>query len=584
MDIPAPLLIALLILAGSTGGWIATRLRLPALFGQVMAGVLLGHTVAGNLLHYGQEAFHPFSTFALSLVAVTIGGHLEFRRLHNAKKRILLISIVQTAVTFFLVFFGLRLTNPLGLSAKMALPVHLLMASIATSTSPVSTIHIIRERQAKGLLVKTTIAVLAVTNLMTLVVFEVIRAFDLNLLADTGPGVDWGIMLAAAEGIGLALLIGAGAGWGLVRYCRFHLGRKSERRYDPTLLQAELFTAFLVTMFLCNGLCEWITEHSARHLVAPSPILANIMLGLVLANRSSFKEDLLGLFNVLEHAVFTMFYVLAGSHFRFDALRTVGGAALLFFGLRTVGKVGGGWLGGMMSGTTHKMSRNIGPMLLSQGAIAVSLVIVVEQYKAFAPIAGQFTACILTAVVMAELLSAPLIGKVIDRAGETKRDRTRLIEFLQEEYILPRVKVQDKQDALEQLVAFLCQTHPIETPRDEVMRAILKREESMSTGIGHGVAVPHAVIGEGKQIHGVLGLLDPPVDFESPDGEPVRLAILVATPENQVHRHLEVIAAITRMLRDEKIRTRLFEADSSEEIHEIIDSEEAETFNYFLNT
>lgn len=582
MDLPAPLLIALLILAGSLGGFLAVKCRLPALFGQVLAGILLGHSAAGDVLHSSANAFEPFSMFALSLVAVTIGGHLEFRRLHNAKKRILLISVFQTVVTFLLVFLGLHFLNPLNLNAEMLLPVHLLMASIATSTSPVSTIHLVRERKAKGLLVKTTIAVLAVTNLMTLVIFEVIRAFDLNFLRE--HSLNWNVLGLAAGGISLALLIGGGAGWGLVHYCRFHLGRKGERNIDSALLQAELFTAFLVTMFLCNGLCDWITEHSQRQLIAPSPILANIMLGLVLANQSSFKEDLLGLFNVLEHAVFTMFYVLAGSHFQFDALVQVGGAAMLFFGLRVAGKISGAWVGGVISGTTRKMALYIGPMLLSQGAIAVSLVILLEQYEVFAPIRGQFTATVITAVVLAELLSAPVISKVIDLAGETKRDRTRLIEFLQEEYILPRVRVKDKRDALEQLVSFLCHTHDMKSGRQEIMEAILKREELMPTGIGHGIAVPHAIVGEGEQIVGVLGLLEPPVDFGAPDGEPARLVILIATPENQKQRHLEVIAAITRMLQHEQIRDRLFAASSSEKIHEIIDSEEAETFNYFLST
>lgn len=582
MHIPGPLLIALLILAGSIGGWIAVKARLPALFGQVMAGVLLGQTYAADVLHHSSETFEPFSMFALSLVAVTIGGHLEFRRLHNAIKRILLISIIQTVVTFVLVFVTMHWLNPLGLSLEMQLPVHLLMASIATSTSPVSTIHLIKEQKAKGLLVKTTIAVLAVSNLLTLVLFEVVRAFDLNLL--TKHSLDAGIYISAAGGIGIALGIGTASGWGLVRYCRYHLGRKGERKHDPVLVQAELFTAFLVTIFFCNGLCEWITFHFTEELIAPSPILANIMLGLVLANQSSFKEDLLSLFNVLEHAVFTMFYVLAGSHLQLGYIKTVGWAALLFFVVRLIGKVAGGWLGGRLSGTTPKVSRNIGWMLMGQGAIAVSLVILMEQHEVFAPIRGQFTAAVLTAVVMAELASAPVICVLIKKVGETEKDRTRLIEFLQEEYILPRVKVKSKLDALEQMVSFLCHTHPMKSTRQEVMQAILKREDSMPTGIGHGIAVPHAIIGEGDQIVGVLGLLEPPVDFGAPDGEPARLVILIATPESQKRRHLEVIAAITRMLSNESIRNKLYEAASSEEIHEIIDSEEAETFNYFLTT
>nr|MDA3872583.1 PTS sugar transporter subunit IIA [Kiritimatiellia bacterium] len=325
-------------------------------------------------------------------------------------------------------------------------------------------------------------------------------------------------------------------------------------------------------------------EHSLRQLVAPSPILANIMLGLVLANQSTFKEDLLGLFNVLEHAVFTMFYVLAGSHFQLDALGSVGWASLLFFSVRIVGKISGGWIGGCFSGTTPRLSRNIGVMMLSQGAIAVALLILLEQYEVFDPIRGRFSASVLTAVILAELLSAPIISRVIKRSGETERDRTRLIEFLQEEFILPRVEVKDKRDALEQLVSFLCHTHSLENSRDEVLAAILEREREMPTGIGHGIAVPHAKVGTHGQIIGVLGLLDPPVDFGAPDGEPARLVILVATPENQTHRHLEVISAITRMLREESIRSKLFQAETSEEIHEIIDSEEAETFNYFLTT
>lgn len=583
MTLPAPLLFASLIVLGGIGGWLATRLRLPALFGQVLTGVALGLIPATrDALHYNQSAFEPFSLFALSLVAVTIGGHLEFRRLHNAKKRILIISVVQTLTVFFATFAVFHLLNPLRLEPRLTLPVHLLFASIATSTSPVSTVHLIKERHAKGLLVKTTLAVLAVSNLLTLVLFEIIRAVDTNLLA---PGAfDLRIFLHAGEGILLAVLLGLASGWVLVHYCRHHLGRKGQRKYESSILQAELFTAFLVTIFFCNGLCEWITTHSPRQQIAPSPLLANMVMGLVLANQSSFKEDLLSLFNVMEHAVFILFYVLAGSHVRLDGLESVGWASLIFFAVRTLAKLAGGSLGGLLSGTTPRITRNIGPMMLSQGAIAVSLLVLLENYEVFDPVRSLFSTSVLTAVIAAELLSAPVISRVLRRSGETEKARTRLIEFLQEEFILPRVQVRSKHDALEQLVSFLCNTHTLDASREDVLHAILQREADLPTGIGRGIAVPHAKIGHTGEIVGVLGLLDPPVDFDAPDGQPVRLVILIATPETQAHRHLEVISAITRMLRDDSIRTRLFSAQSSEEIHEIIDSEEAETFNYFLHT
>src|SRR5690606_28763564 len=120
---------------------------------------------------------------------------------------------------------------------------------------------------------------------------------------------------------------------------------------------------------------------------------------------------------VLEHAVFTMFYVLAGSHLQLGYLKTAGVAAGLFFAVRLLGKVAGGWLGGVWSGTTPKVSRNVGWMMMAQGSIAVSLVILLEQYEVFAAIRGQFTAAVITAVVLAELTSAPVISFLLKKVG-----------------------------------------------------------------------------------------------------------------------------------------------------------------------
>ena len=72
-------------------------------------------------------------------------------------------------------------------------------------------------------------------------------------------------------------------------------------------------------------------------------------------------------------------------------------------------------------------------------------------------------------------------------------------------------------------------------------------------------------------------------EFGAPDGEPVRFVVLLATPTALAHKHLEVIGALARMMRNSAIRDALFRARTAEEIHEIIQSEEAETFNYFVD-
>ena len=584
--ISALFVIGVLIILGTAGGECAKKLRLPALTGQIIVGILLGSSFLNLFSHHQIEMFNPLVTFALSLIAVTIGGHLEFRRLHNAKRRIFIIAIVQTFVTFAGVFGLFHWLNPLGLEGSALIPVHLLIASIATSTTPVTTMHVIKDKRARGLLVKTTIAVVAVNNLLTLALFATSRAIATEMIAEEGALVS--SLAFSLLGILLALVMGGLTGSILVTYCRY-LRRKYRKkgtinRHDRGLLQGGLFTALLVTMCVSAGLCEMIPALTGSTRIHPSPILANMMVGLVLANRSSFKEELLSLFDVLEIAVFALFFVLAGLHFDPDAAKLALVAAMVYFGGRLLFKQVGGVVGGYLGGSSPRLANNMGNMLTAQGAIAIALLIVIQQDGVFGEYAGMITACILTGVVAAELLGGPLIGLGLDRAKETKRDRTRLIEFLQEEFIIPNLHAQDKWSVLEELSYFLKKNHPIKVSQQELIELVKEREESLSTAIGEGIAVPHARLPEGDDIHGIMALLDPPVDFDALDGIPVRLVVMIATPEGQDHKHLEVIAAISRMMQNPEIREAIFEAKTAEQIHEIIDSEEAETFNYFVET
>jgi PTS system fructose-specific IIC component len=579
------LLVALLLILGTAAGTLARAIRLPSLTGQIVLGIVLGESFLNLLPGSNQMSFDPLITLAVSFVAVSVGGHLEWRRIHNAVRRILLIASWQVAMTFASVFAAFHLFNPFGLEGAHQLPVHLLVASIATSTSPVSTLHIIKEKKARGLLVKTTIAVVAVNNLLTIVLFAICRSVSSGILSTSRGALT--TLLPSMLAVGLSLVIGTLIGGGLILYCRrvlvtrkgFELGGH-ERGYR----QAALFTGLFVAMCLAAGLCEFISQQAGSLGLHPPPILANLAVGLVLANGSHYKEELLSLFGVLESMVFTLFFVLAGSHLRLDAARAVAAAAAIYIGSRMAAKFLGGFVGALASRSTGTVSRHIGSMLQAQGAIAIALVIVLGRDPVLAEFESLITACVLSGVVVSELAAGPLISRGLVQAREEGRDRTRLIEFLQEEYMLPRVYAKDKWSVIEQLAFFMKRVHRIELSHEELLEAFRRREEDVSTALGRGIAVPHAIIPEGDQIYGVLALLDPPVEFDAPDNEPVRFVVLIATPEQMVRKHLEVIAALARMMRNMRIRESLFNARTAEEIHEIIQSEEAETFNYFVET
>ena len=579
------LLFAAILALGSLGGFIATRMKLPALTGQIMVGILMGGAGLDIFPEDVQVSFYPVTTLALSLIAVTVGGHLEFRRLHNAFRRILIISVCQFMCVFWTVFLAFQYFDPLDLSDELRLPIHMLIASIATSSSPISIIHTIKETRARGLLVKTAVAVLAINNLLTILVFEVLHGIGSAMLTPR-------FSISHAVGIAIlaevmALAIGLLCGIALVFYCRKAVETHTDPNEKPTQHQAnivngKMFTAFLLAICFTSGLCEFLTNQFSETGLHPSPVLANMMLGLALANTSAFKEELLRLFQTLETGIFIFFFVLAGAHLDVHNIRIAWFAALIFLAVRALAMVGGGYVGGVLSKSTRRNSIHIGRMLISQGAIAITLAIFLESTPLFHSVASIIATTVVTACIVSEIFGPILMGNSLKKTGEAEQDRARLIEFLQEEYIDPYVHVHDKWEAIESLCHFMCRTHNIKESPHEVLAAIKEREKSMPTGIGLGIAVPHAKINVGKDIVGVLGRMDPPIDFGADDGEPARIVIMIATPPNQAKKHIEVISAVSKMMTDDRIRKAIFEARTAEEIHTIIDSEEVSTFNYFL--
>ena len=212
------LLTAVIIIVGGIAGVIAHKFKLPALTGQIIAGVLIG--VSGlHLLGYEEEqSLSSITSFAIGLIAVTVGAHLNFRLLHNSLKRILQIAIAESLAAFMCVFFVLEYFNPLNLGEDTHLPIYLLIASLACATSPASSLHVIKEKRAKGILVKTMVAVIAIDNLICMAIFEGVRAFakleigGASLFATVIPGI---ASFLIAGSIGFAV------GFGLHAYSRY---------------------------------------------------------------------------------------------------------------------------------------------------------------------------------------------------------------------------------------------------------------------------------------------------------------------------------------------------------------------------
>jgi len=109
------------------------------------------------------------------------------------------------------------------------------------------------------------------------------------------------------------------------------------------------------------------------------------------------------------------------------------------------------------------------------------------------------------------------------------------------------------------------------TGSDLVFEMLLQRERLGSTGIGHGIAIPHARLPGLDRVYGVFAHLAKPVDFDSVDDEPVDLVFLLLAPENDGADHLKALAKVSRILRDKAVCDRLRNTDSVESTYALLD-------------
>lgn len=136
-----------------------------------------------------------------------------------------------------------------------------------------------------------------------------------------------------------------------------------------------------------------------------------------------------------------------------------------------------------------------------------------------------------------------------------------------------RIKVplesRTKPELLRELVDVVSSADGVED-RDDLLRAVREREEVLSTGIGNGVAIPHAKSSAIGQLRLAAGLTAQPVDFDALDGQPVRLFFLLVGPETAAGPHIKALSRISRLVRKPDIRERLLAASDAGEFFEAL--------------
>lgn len=150
----------------------------------------------------------------------------------------------------------------------------------------------------------------------------------------------------------------------------------------------------------------------------------------------------------------------------------------------------------------------------------------------------------------------------------------KITDYMSEELILLNLKAKNKDEALKELSALIGKSEKIEK-KDAIYKALLERENLGSTGIGKGVAIPHAKTDAAESLTIAFGISKEGVDFKSLDQEKVKIFFVFASPFKDSQIYLKVLARISRLIRDENFREKLLNCENAKEVLECIDKEEA---------
>ncbi|MBZ4682678.1 MAG: nitrogen system component [Fusobacteriaceae bacterium] len=149
----------------------------------------------------------------------------------------------------------------------------------------------------------------------------------------------------------------------------------------------------------------------------------------------------------------------------------------------------------------------------------------------------------------------------------------KITDFMEEKLIKLDLEVENKKDALNKFSEILSLSNNI-TDKEECYKDLNERELLGTTGIGKGVAIPHAKTKAANKLTIAFVRVKNPIEYESLDGEKVKLFFIFASPSSESKIYLKILARISRLIREESFRNKLINAKTSKEILELIDIEE----------
>ncbi len=389
--------LGILLFCGYIIGKLFERIKLPAITGYIVSGVVLGQSVTGLVPTHMSHQLEHVTEIALALIAITIGGEFSLKKIRRTGTRILLLTLFEALFAFIFVSVGLLLA---GLHTSVAL----ILGSISAATAPAATVVIIKELRARGDFIDYLYGIVAFDDAIGVILFGIV--FAAVTPAISGAAESIGIAAALIKAVSEVLLSFV---IGMVGGFLVHIWTVKKVKTNEILLIS------LSLLFIVTAAAE------SFHL---SSLLAAMAMGATITNASPRNHRIFDYMEPLSPPIFAMFFILAGTEMQIHVFAQVSVAllGLLYLATRFMGK----WIGintaGLLTHTPSRIRRFLGFCLFPQAGVAIGLALFVRSspvaQNAPPEFSGEFA--LIVNIVLLSVFINELIGPAISRFGIKK--------------------------------------------------------------------------------------------------------------------------------------------------------------------
>ena len=381
-------LVALILILGFILGRALRKLRLTEILAYILSGIIIGQV----LNFRPPEQFNVIITgITLALIAYIVGLSFSFAFLKRMGKQLIIILIVQVLMTFIATWgFVYLLTRDLPLSITLG--------SLAGATDPAGTIAVLRDLRTKGTLTDLTMALVGLDDALVIIIYSVGIMLAKMLL-----GGEAGISFAFTHPL-WEIFGGLGLG-GVIGIAISYLAKKIHLSSD------NIFIISIAVAMLCWGLAETIGVSAILTCMALGTAVIN--LNVQIGTRSGELLD-----NIMT-PIFVLFFAAIGMQMDFSIFHLMWPLVIMYCVGRSIGKITGCSLGGILSKSEPKIKKYLGLAMLPQAGVAMGLAFLAAQALSEYELGGTIITLTTITTVVFGLLSPPLVQYAVKKAGET---------------------------------------------------------------------------------------------------------------------------------------------------------------------